>query len=99
MERIGIAASHIAKGNLWLYNAFVILIAFLFSLLVFVISGLSVICGVLLIAFLTRASSPHLLNEKTISLIYLCLTSLAVIIGCFNLFAIGKNVKFKKGTA
>jgi len=99
MERIGIAASRIAKGNLALYNMFVVLIAFLFSLLVFVISGLSVVCGVLLIAFLTQPSSSAFLSEGTISLLYVCLTALTVIIGCFNLFAIGKNIKIKKGTA
>ncbi|MDP8265747.1 MAG: hypothetical protein P9M07_02240 [Candidatus Aceula meridiana] len=99
MERIGIAASRIAKGNLWAYNAFVVLITFLFSLLVFVISGLAIICGVLLIVFLTQTSSSNFLSERTIFLIHLSLTSLAIVIGCFNLFAIGKNIKIKKGTA
>lgn len=38
MERIGIAASKIAKGNLLLYNSYVVLIAFLLSVLLFLIS-------------------------------------------------------------
>jgi hypothetical protein len=98
MERIGIAASRMAKGNLWLYNFFVVLIAFLFSFLVFVISSLSVIFGVIVITFLTKTPSTLLLNDKTIFVISLCLTSLTVIIGCFNVFAIGKNIKIKKGS-
>ena len=38
MERIGIAASKIAQGNLFLYNICVIVISFLFSLFIFFIS-------------------------------------------------------------
>jgi len=96
MQRIGIAASKIAKGNLFLYNFFVILLSFLFSLLVFIISGLLIIFGLVLIAYLTQMPIIVDLQKGNISPISICMMFLGVIIGIFNLYAIGINVKIKR---
>lgn len=96
MERIGIAASHIAKGNLIFYNLFVVLIAFLFSLLVFVISGLIIIFGLILISFLTATPSILDLKQGVFSPIAVCFILLGLIISAFNLYAIGINIKIKR---
>lgn len=95
MRRIGTAASHIAKGNLVLYYFFVGLISFLFSLVVFLISGLAIALGLVIIAFLTRNASIIDLKHGVSSPILICMMFLAVAIGLFNLYAIGMNIKLK----
>ena len=51
MKRIGIAASTISKGNLFLYNFYVVLIAMLFSLFIFIIAGSIVIFALAIIKY------------------------------------------------
>lgn len=96
MNRIGIAASHIAKGNLLFYNMFVVLISFLFSLLVFVISGLVIVLGLILIA--TLANIPSIIDFKqgVSSPISICMIFLGMVTSIFNLYAIGINIKIKR---
>lgn len=96
MERIGIAASKIAKGNLKRYNFFVVLISFLFSLLIFIISGLSIFIGLIIIAWITRPAAQSVFSDKILFLMTSSLSALIAVIVCFNLFAIGRNIKFKK---
>ena len=96
MQRIGIAASRIAKGNFFLYNIFVVLISFLFSLLVFIISGLSIILGLVAIAFLTQTPSIIDIKQGSLSPISISMIFLGIIIGIFNFYAIGINIKIKK---
>ena len=96
MQRIGIAASHVAKGNLFLYNLFVVLLSFLFSLLIFVVSGLVIGLGLVLIAYLTNTISIIDIKQGIISPAFICLIFLAMVICVFNLYAIGINIKIKK---
>ena len=96
MNRIGIAASHIAKGNLLFYNFFVVLISFLFSLLVFVISGLVIVFGLVLIAYLTNTPSVVDLKQGVFSPISICMIFLGMVTVIFNLYAIGINIKIKR---
>ena len=96
MERIGIAASKIAKGSLFLYNFFVLLITFLFSLLVFFISGSTIVVVLVIIAYLTSPNMPPDLERGWIPTMVICMKVLAAIIGLLALFAIGINVKFRK---
>jgi hypothetical protein len=42
MDRIGIAASKIAKGNIVLYNACVFFLIFLFAFFIFIVSGAAI---------------------------------------------------------
>lgn len=96
MERIGIAASKIAKGNLLLYNFFVLFIALLCSLLLFFISGTFIIIAVVIIAVLKSIGSFPDLNQW-MPIMVMILNALAVVIGVLTLYAIFKNVKlFKK---
>ena len=96
MRRIGTAASQVAKGNLFLYNLFVILISFLFSLLIFVISGVVIVLGLVLIAYLTQATSMVDLRQGAASPISICLIFLAMVTVLFNFYAIGINIRIKR---
>jgi len=96
MRRIGTAASHVAKGNLFLYNFFVILLSFLFSLLVLIISGLSISLGLVFISYLTHTPSIIDLTQGAASPIWTCLIFLSMVTGVFNLYAIGTNIKIKR---
>ena len=57
MERIGIAASKIAKGNLHLYNFYVVLLTLLFSFLVYFLTGSAIVFALVLIAL--ESSQRH----------------------------------------
>lgn len=96
MERIGIAASRMAKGKLWLYNFFVIFISFLFSLLIFIVAGLSIFLGLVLVSFIVQRDSLLFFNDRAVFLLSMCLTTLTVLVGFFNIVAIGRNIKLKK---
>lgn len=96
MKRIGTAASHIAKGNLFLYNLFVVLISFLSSLLIFVMSGLAIALGLILIAYVTQATWIVDLRQGMAAPIMICMVFLTMVIGLFNLYAIGINIKLKR---
>ena len=96
MERIGIAASKIAKGNLFLYNFFVLLITLLFSLLVFLIAGSSIVLVLIIIAYMTSVGSPPDLQKGWIPTMTICMELLAIVIGLLALCAIAINIKFKK---
>ena len=52
MERIGIAASKISKGNLLFYNCYVVLISSLFSFFIFVLTGATVFFALVIISYL-----------------------------------------------
>ena len=94
MERIGLAASKMAQGNPWLYNFYVVLISFLFSLFMFVISGSTVLIALIIISYIGNGIMDDQLSGKFFSILNVCLISLSIIIGVFNLVAIIKNLKF-----
>ena len=99
MERIGIAASKIAKGNFFLYNFFVLLITFLFSLMIFLISGSFIVIALIVIAYMvsmTSVGTPPDLQRGWIPTMTICMKALAVVIGLLALCAISINIKFKK---
>ena len=96
MERIGIAASKIAKGNFFLYNLFVILISALFSLLVFLISGSAIVVALIIVAYVSSGNTFPDLEKRWMSVMTFCMACLAVVIRFFALCAIIKNIKFKK---
>ena len=96
MERIGIAASKIAKGNLLLYNFFVIVLSFLFSLLIFILAGTSILIALVLIKVISLGYVPQNLGKEWTSVMLVCMISLTIIVSIFNLCAIMKNIKFSK---
>ena len=95
MERIGLAASKIAKGNIPLYNLFVVLISFLISFFIFVLSGFSIFVALFLVALMTHGFVAFDEKSTWFSILRLCLVALAAVVGVFNLFSIFKNIKVK----
>ena len=69
MERIGIAASKMAKGNWLLYNFFVILIAFLCSLFLFVMVGATIIFALIILAYVGDEIIPFEFEKSWISIL------------------------------
>lgn len=96
MERIGIAASKIAKGNVFLYNFYVVLIAFLFSLFIFILAGVTVFFALVVISYVSSEVSPFAFDGQLVGLLKLCMISLTVIVAIFNILAILKNIKMPK---
>lgn len=95
MERIGIAASKMAKGNLWLYNLFVIIISFLFSVFIFFISGSSIVLALIIIGYVVNGILPRDLWDDWHGVIRVCMISLTMIVSIFTLFAILRNIRLK----
>ena len=96
MERIGLAASKIAKGNLLLYNIYVVLISSLFSLLIFVLSGTTVTLALILIAYVGNEVMKFEFEKNWSPIIATCMAALTVIMALFNIVAISKNIKLPK---
>ncbi len=95
MERIGIAASKMSKGNVLLYNLFVILISFLFSLLIFSIVGCAISIALIIISFLLSDIMPVQFGQSWTEILAFCMMALTVLMGLFTLFAIVKNIRFR----
>ena len=96
MERIGIAASRMAHGNIFFYNIYVVLISFLFSFLIFVLSGATVFFTMVVLSYLEDELKFFRLGKDFSSIFSVCMVSLAIIMVLFNLVAISKNVKLQK---
>ena len=96
MERIGIAASKIAKGNLFLYNFYVITISLLVSLLLFLLAGIVVFLGLFIIRLALGPFLPSMGQHLWDVIFSLSLIALTLLVAIISLFAISKNIKFKK---
>ena len=101
MERIGIAASKMAKGNLLWYNAYVVLLSFLFALLIFLIGASAVVIALIVLGYIVQGGGPGLagqgrFGEEWQSIMLVCLGSLSFVVGCSTLVAILRNIKFHK---
>ena len=96
MLRIGIAASKMSKGGLLSYNLYVILIACMFSLFIFLICGFSILLIIFLISLILHALKPTDFHAGWVHMSRICLIVLALVVGVFNVVAILKNIQFKK---
>ena len=96
MERIGITASKIAKGNLFLYNVTVILLISLFSFLVFLICSAAFFIILIIIEYLNKIQTMPEIYQGWIPVMMTCLVSIAVGVGIFALSALIQNIKLKK---
>src|ERR1044072_2407199 len=96
MKRIGIAASKIAQGNVVLYNLYVVLISFLFSLIIFMVAGTSVFFALFMIDNLTRQFASIPFHENRSFIFMVCMISLTILVFLFNLYAISLNLKFRR---
>ncbi len=95
MNRIGIAASKIAKGDIVLYNAYVLLLVFLFALFIFVIAGAAIMLALMVVGFLVKGLLPQDLFGAWRQIITVCMATLTGVVGFFAVVAIVRNVKFK----
>jgi len=98
MQRIGIAASKMSKGCLLKYNLYVILICCLFSLLIFLICGFSILPIVFLISLMLHSLKPVDFTGNWVHMFKICLLVLAGVIGLFNIVAIFKNIQLSKSS-
>jgi len=96
MIRIGIAASKMSKGGVLSYNLYVVLIACLFSLFVFLICGFSILLIVFLVSLILHALKPSDFHVSWVHMFKICLIVLALVVGAFNLAAIFRNIQFTK---
>ena len=96
MRRIGIAASKMSKGSLLSYNFYVVLITCLFSLLVFLICGLSILFIVFLISLCLHALGSDQPHTGWVHMFKICLIVLAFVVGIFDIIAIVMNVQLTK---
>ena len=96
MERIGLAASRMAKGSLVWYNIYVVIISFLFSLFIFLVAGSSVMFSLIIIHYIgSEVMSVDFFKDWS-TVLTVCLVGLSVLMGLFNLIAISKNMKIHK---
>jgi hypothetical protein len=93
MKRIGIAASKIANENVALYNFYVVLIAFIFSLFLFLVSGAAVLFSLYLIGFLAEKTGTFNFAQSERTIFTVCMSSLTILVGLFNIMAILKNIQ------
>ncbi len=96
MERIGIAASRMAKGKLWTYNLFVVLISCLCSLMIFFICGFTILIALFMISLIFRHFLPPEFNNVWLSIAKICMLALSVVVALLNGAAIVKNIKLTK---
>ncbi|MGE0267956.1 MAG: hypothetical protein AB7S78_05835 [Candidatus Omnitrophota bacterium] len=96
MKRIGIAASRISKGSLRFYNLYVVLISFLFSLLLFVVAGLSVFLAIGIVSFFGHETMTEELRNNWATIMSLCAKALGLAVIIFNFIALAINLKWTR---
>jgi len=96
MKRIGLAASVISKGNLTLYNIYVILIAALFSLFIFIIAGSTVIFALAIIQYVGNEVMGGDFEHGWQPILGVCMAALTIVIVLFNVMAVLQNLKLPK---
>ena len=95
MKRIGIAASKMAKGSLVLYNFYVVVISFLFSLFIFIIVGFTVLFSLIILAYVAKEVMAVEFEKSWSSVLAVCMVALTIVMVLFNLIAISQNIKLK----
>ncbi len=96
MERIGLAASKISKGNFFLYNIVVVGITIMFSLFIFFIAGSSIALALIILGYIMQGIMPTGFSQEWWGIFKLCMVTLTIVVGLFSLFAILKNWKVSK---
>lgn len=96
MKRVGVAASKIAKDNLFLYNCCVVLISSLFSLFIFIVSGFVVTFALIIIGYVGKEIMLVQFERDWSDVLVVCMISLTIITAIFNLLIISKNIRLNK---
>lgn len=95
MERIGIAASKMAKGSLLVYNFYVVLLASLFAIFLFFFAGAAIFLALVILGYLVKGMLPMDWNEEWWQVVRVCMFSLTLAVVVFQLLAIIKNIKIR----
>ena len=98
MKRIGITASKISKGNVLLYNLYVVLISCLFSLFIFLAAGVTIALALMLIGYIGTEIMGVEFKRDWSLVMMVCMTTLTVVIALFNIFAILINVRVSRAS-
>lgn len=93
MKRIGIAASKISKGNVPLYNLYVVLISCLFSLFIFIAAGATIALALMLIGYVGTEIVGVEFKRDWSLIMMACMAVLTIVVALFNIFAIVINVR------
>jgi hypothetical protein len=96
MKRIGLAASEISKGNIVLYNFYVILISCLFSFFIFLVVGTTIIFALMVIAYMSSEITGRHDLKDWYGVVGVCMATLTVVTVAFNLFAIMININIPR---
>ena len=98
MERIGLAASKMAKGNFVLYNLWVVVISSAVSMFLFLLAGFSIFLALVILAAIVKGIMPMEFEKSWESMLRICMLALTIVVSLFNLYAILKNIRLKKPT-
>lgn len=98
MERIGLAASKMAKGNFVLYNLWVVIISSTVSIFLFLLAGISIFLALVILAAVVKGIMPIEFEKSWESMLRICMLALTIVVSLFNLYAILKNIHLKKPT-
>lgn len=93
MKRIGLTASKIAKGNIWLYHLAVVVISFLFAMFVFLVCGFCIAVALVIVSLVLQRMLPNMDQNAWSHVVRSCLKLLGILIGVVMLVAIVKNIK------
>ena len=96
MERIGLAASKMAKGNFVLYNLWVVIISSVVSVFLFLLAGVSIFLALVILAAVVKGIMPMEFEKGWQPMLRICMLALTIVVTLFNLFAIFKNIRLKK---
>ncbi|MEW5894238.1 MAG: hypothetical protein AB1650_00525 [Candidatus Omnitrophota bacterium] len=95
MNRIGIAASKIAKGNIFVFNVCVVFFVFLLSFLVFIVAGLVIMLALIVLGYVVNGFLPQDLLTEWKSIVAVCMATLTAVVCFFAIVALIQNIKFK----
>ncbi|MCA9404132.1 MAG: hypothetical protein KC897_10145 [Candidatus Omnitrophica bacterium] len=96
MKRIGMAASRISKGDVRLYNIYVVLISVTFSILLFFIAGMAVILAIGIIMVFGPETMTQELRNNWQTVTRMCVQALLVAVLVFNVVGMVINMKIVK---
>lgn len=96
MKRIGMAASRISKGDVRLYNIYVVLISVTVSLFLFIIAGMAVMLAIGIIIFFGPETMTQELRDNWQTVTRMCVQALLLAVLVFNLVGMVINMKIVK---
>ena len=96
MERIGLTASKIAKGNLLIYNICVVFLSLVFSFLLLIMAGSAILLGLVVLGYLMNGILSPGFSQDWLAIVRFCMVALSGVIGVICVIAILRNIKIKR---